>query len=320
MPRRVLWTSWSKFEADFELERIAHLGLKYEWVSAHRVPPTPDDIWLSTNGGNYFDGPFKKATVTAESYQYLVSDYENYPIDTKWDHRFHFNPNYYRHPKTSHLNIMTWWQHEKQLFDTTARSKSPEFMFGMVLGKKPPKRHPYEFGWFRTEVVEKARGRSFKYYGFGKDDKGNGWDSADPNFGGEAYVHGNRGTPAKFHDARILMSKSKFVFCFENIHDPVYSMNYMTEKIFHGFIAAAVPIYCGCWNIEEVISPDLFIDIRKFDYDMVKVMDYCEAMGDIEYNGYLERIGRFLEGPGQQFTCEKNFLNMDQRLHAIFGW
>jgi hypothetical protein len=80
-----------------------------------------------------------------------------------------------------------------------------------------------------------------------------------------------------------------------------------------------VPIYCGCWNIEEVISPDLFIDIRKFDYDMVKVMDYCEAMGDIEYNGYLERIARFLDGPGQQFTCEKTFLNMDQQLNAILG-
>lgn len=319
MSRRVLWTSWSKFEADYELERLAGMDLHYPWVSAHTTAPTADDIWLSTNGGNYFPGPFKKATVTAESYQYLVNDYENYPSDTRWDHRFHFNPNYYHYPNASALNIMTWWQSEKQLFDTTAAHKSPDFVFGMVLGKKPPQRHPYEFGWFRTEVVAKAQGRSFRYYGFGKDDQGNGWDSADPHFAGEAYVHGHRGTPAKFHDARILMSKAKFVFCFENIHDPLYSVNYMTEKIFHGFLAAAVPIYCGCWNIETLISPDLFIDIRKFGYDMTRVMDYCEAMGDAEYQGYLERIGRFLEGPGRVFSCESTFANMDRQLYAKFG-
>lgn len=319
MSRKVVWTSWSKVEADFELERIATLGLQHAWVSAHRVAPAPEDIWLTTNGGSYIDGPYKKATVTAESYQYLVSDYENYATDTRWDHRFHFNPLYYRYPRASHLNIMTWWLTEKTLFDATLRNKSPEFTFGMVLGKKPAKRMPYEFGWYRSVVVEKARDRSFRYYGFGKDDKGNGWSTDDPNFAGEAYVHGHRGTPAKFHDARILMSKAKFVFCFENIHDPVYSLNYMTEKIFHGFIAAAIPIYCGCWNIHELISPDLFIDIRQFDYDIVKVMDHCEAMSDTTYMGYLERIAQFLEGPGRQFSYESTFQNLDQQLLQVFG-
>ncbi len=225
MTRRVLWASWSRHEADFELERIARLGLHYPWASAHVTPPSADDIWLTTNGGSHFPGPFKKATVTAESYQYLMGDYENYPSDTRWDHRFHFNPHFFRYPNASQLNLMTWWRDEKKLFDDTARNKQVEFMFGMVLGKKPPQRQPYEFGWFRTLAVEQARGRSFRYYGFGGNDKNDGWDANDPNYGGEAYVHGHRGTPAKFHDARILMSKARFVFCFENIHDPLYSVN-----------------------------------------------------------------------------------------------
>lgn len=317
MARRVLWTSWSRFEANYELERMSGLALQHEWLSAHLTAPQENDIWLTTNGGNFFPGPFKKATVVAESYQYLVSEYENFPHDTRWDLRFHFNPHYCGYPKAAHLNIMTWWLEEKKLFDASARNKSAEFDFGMVLGKKPAQRQAYEFGWYRTQVVEKARGRSFRYYGFGKDENGAGWDTSDPNYGGEAYVHGHRGTPAKFHDARILMSKARFVFCFENIHDPVYSVNYMTEKIFHGFIAAAIPIYCGCWNIEELISPDLFIDIRQFDYDIERVMNHCEAMNETEYAGYIERINAFLEGSGKIFSCENTFSELDRKLGLL---
>jgi hypothetical protein len=315
MAKRVLWRSWSKLEAQFELDRLGGLPFHYQWVNAHHINPNHDDIWMTTNGYDHRPGPFKKASWTAESYQYLQGEYRNYQNgDMKWDHRFHFNPNYTKFPRTSHLNIMTWWKDEKKLFDETVNNKKAEFMFGMVLSKKPPKAHDYEFGWYRAEAVQKAQGRSFRYYG-----SGTGWNSNDPHYAGEAYVHGHRGSPAKFHDARILMSKAKFVFSFENIHDPVYSVNYMTEKIFHGFIAAAVPIYCGEWNIEQIISPDLFIDLRKFDMDITKAMDHCEKMSDSEYSGYLERIKAFLEGPGQKFTCEETFLSMDRRLKEVFG-
>ncbi len=183
----------------------------------------------------------------------------------------------------------------------------------MVLSKKPDQPSvPGEYGHFRTKAVAAMRGRSARYYGAG-------WSRDDPNYGGEVYVNGHRGTPVKFHDARILMSKCKFVFCLENLHDPHYSLNYVTEKIFHGFLSASVPIYCGAWNVEHVIDPDLFIDVRKYNYDLSALLDACEKMPENEYQGYLDRIGKFLEGRGQKFTCEYRFKELDQKLFETFG-
>lgn len=313
MARRILWRSWCRLEAGFELERMSQLPMSHEWVNAHEVMPEADDIWLTTNGYDYRQGPFKKASLYAESYQYLRGEYDRYNSDPKWDHRFHFNPHYYTQDRTSQQGIGAWWKQELELFEKTLEKKNPEFTFGMVLSKKPLiKKHPCEFGWFRTEVVNRARSRSFKYFGAG-------WEKGDPFYGGEVYVHGHRGTPLKFHDARILMTKAKFVFALENIHDDHFSLNYLTEKIFHGFLSASVPIYAGCGNVAELINPNLFIDLRKFDLDVEKVMDFCEKMSDSEYAGYLERIAEFLYGPAKALTCDERFLELDRKLGKIFG-
>jgi hypothetical protein len=307
----VIYTSWSKLEAQFELERLQGLPLQHQWLNAHNTAVQPNDIYLTTNGYDFKPGPHKKATLISESYQYLKNEYEHWAHDNKWDHRFHFNPNYSKVSKSSAHGIMTWWKRELALFEQTANNKKPEFTFGMVLSKKPlDKSKPWMFGWYRSEIVNQSHGRSFKYYG-------GGW-SNDSNYGGEAYVAGHRGTPEKFHDARILMSKAKFVWCVENIHDNFYSLNYLTEKIWHGFLSASIPIYCGCGNVESLINPDLFIDVRKFNFNVKAILDFCEKMSDSEYQGYLNRIGDFLRGPGQKFTCEEQFLELDKKLTEVF--
>lgn len=314
MSRKVFYYSWSPIEATFETERISKLPTKQQWVNAYSGIPTPNDIYLTTNGYDFnktMGKPvYKRATLYAESYQYLKGEYDNYSLDKKWGHRYHFNPNYVKQPNTTLQKIGCWWESELGLYQDTVKNKDPQHMFGMVLSKKPPKQQPYEFGWYRSEIVNKAKDRSFKYYG-------GGWDRMDKNYGGEAYVNGNRNTPIKFNDARILMTKSKFVFCVENIHDPVYAVNYLTEKIFHGFLSASVPVYAGCWNVEELIPSDLFIDLRKFNLDITAAMDFCEKITDIEYNGYLSRIGEWLSGEGKKFSCDNRFLELDDKLSKL---
>ena len=313
MARKVYWRSWSRGEAAFELCRLIGLPFVHEWVDAHQTQITNiTDIWMTTNGYDFRPGPFPKVTWVAESYQYLRNEYDNWPRDKKWTHRFHFCPVYAGMPQSSHHGIMTWWKRELQLFEDTIKNKKPEFLFGMVLSKKPLDRsYPWMFGWYRTEVVNKLRGHSFRYYG-------GGWTKDDPNYAGEIYVGGHRGSPEKFHDARILMTKAKFVWCVENIHDNHYSLNYLTEKFWHGLLSASVPIYAGCGNIQDIINPNLFIDARKFNLDVAAITDYCEKMPDSEYQGYLSRIGEFLRGPGQAFTCEERFLELDKKLAGIF--
>lgn len=313
MARRVFWRSWSRHEAEYELQRFAGLPFQHEWVDAHKNQnPGPNDIWLTTNGYDYRPFPGPKASLYAESYQYLKGEYDHFLADARYNHRFHFCPTFATAPRATLHLISCFWKKEVDLFRDTVNNKNPEFTFGMVLSKKPTERKaPYEFGWFRSAVVQAAQVRSFRHYG-------GGW-TPNPTYGGEAYVHGHRGTPAKFHDARILMTKAKFVFCLENIHDPVYSVNYLTEKIFHGFLSASVPIYAGAWNVEQMIPPDIFIDLRKFDMDPNKVMDYCEKMSETDYKGYLDRIGVWLQGPGQSFSMEDRFVDLDRKLTGLFG-
>jgi hypothetical protein len=312
--KRILWRSWSKLEAEFELNKLrGNQGFQHEWINGHLTNPTPNDIYLTTNGYDYCNFPCRKATWYAESFTYLDQEYRNYDVNTnKWDMRFHFNPNYCQQPRTMHHQIMTWWKDEKQLFDKTSKNKQTKYMFGMCLSKKPAPKFPSDWGHYRTKVVDSLKDRSFKYHG-------SGWDINDPNYQKEKYVNGHRGTPLKFNDARILLTDCKFVWTLENSHDEHYSKNYLTEKIFHGFLSASIPIYLGCCNIHELISPDLFIDVRKFNYDPKAIADHCEKMPESEYQGYIERIGKFLEGKGQDFTCESRFLELDQKLAKVFA-
>lgn len=311
--KRIFYRSWSELEAAIEIGRVRG-NLFNEWRDGHKdyIEVNNNDAWLTTNGNEYIPGAgFKQITWHAESYFYNAQQYQIFPNDQRFDLRFHFNPNMLQYPRTQHLQIYTWWKHEHDLFKGMVKNKKPQFTFGMVLGKKPDKQPnfpPCYFGYIRSEIVKASKNRSFKYYGYG-------WSKEDPNYGGEAYIKGRANDPQKFHDARILMTPAKFVWATENTHDEYYSMNYLTEKMWHGFLSASVPIYGGAWNVEKLIDPSLFIDIRKFDYDLNKVMDYCENMPETEYQGYLSRIGDFLEKEGQSFTGEYRFAELDKKIH-----
>jgi hypothetical protein len=316
MPRRVIWRSWSKFEADFELRRISHLPLQNNWVDGHKTNPRPGDIYLTTNGYDYRPGNFNKATLYAESYVYLRREYDLYTRNQrKWDHRFHFCPAYAQTPRSSLHRLGCFWKCEMPIFERISESKKIAHTFGMVLGhkkRKGTKTNNCDIGWFRHKIVEAGRGRSFRYYG-------TDWPKGDPNYGGSVYINGHRGSPLKFTDARELMHDCKFVFAVENCFHNVYSKNYLTEKIFHGFLSCSVPIYLGCWNIEKLIDPGLFIDLRKFDKDPRKAMAYCEKMSDTEYQGYIDRITEFMHGPAEEFSFDNRFVELDKALVQRYG-
>lgn len=311
---RIFWRSWSPLEAQFELNRIKDLPLGNKWVNAHKHQPGPGDIYLTTNGYDHKRGPFKSATWYAESYLYLRGEYDHWERNNnKWHHRFHFNPYYNNFPRCSPLGIGTWWKSELDLFESLRGNKKIDHQFGMVLGFKPANLgNSYDFRWMRAQAVKNGKGRSFRYYG-------TKWPGGDPNYGGEKYINGNRNTPVKFNDARRLMSNVRFVFAFENTFHKKYSVNYLTEKIWHGFLSASIPIYAGCWNVEKIIPEDIFIDARKFDLDVHKIMDHCEKMSESEYSGYLDRIDEFLHGDGQKFCCDERFLALDKRISELFG-
>lgn len=60
------------------------------------------------------------------------------------------------------------------------------------------------------------------------------------------------------------MNEYKFNLCFENAYHEFWSFDYITEKITDCFKAKVIPIYWGCYNIEDRIPPGLYIDYREF--------------------------------------------------------
>jgi hypothetical protein len=64
-----------------------------------------------------------------------------------------------------------------------------------------------------------------------------------------------------YHSCELIdvLSKYKFVVCFENS----YSAGYLTEKIFNCFFAGTLPIYKGCPDIANYIQPSCFIDAMR---------------------------------------------------------
>ncbi len=67
------------------------------------------------------------------------------------------------------------------------------------------------------------------------------------------------------------VSEYLFYFCPENTYHSIWSWGFLTEKLQRAFKAKTVPIYIGCYNIEELVPKELFIDFRDFrnDYDLL---------------------------------------------------
>jgi len=60
------------------------------------------------------------------------------------------------------------------------------------------------------------------------------------------------------------INEYRFCICFESSYHEYWSWDFMTERMFNCFKAKTVPIYIGCYNIEQHVPKDLFIDFRDF--------------------------------------------------------
>jgi hypothetical protein len=78
--------------------------------------------------------------------------------------------------------------------------------------------------------------------------------------------------PTKFHqpnhiECLKLFAKYKFRVCFESLYHPIWSWDFMTDRLFECFKAKTVPIYLGCYNIQEHVPTDFYIDVREYLFD-----------------------------------------------------
>ena len=85
-----------------------------------------------------------------------------------------------------------------------------------------------------------------------------------------------------YHSQELIdvFHQFKFILCIENSYDN----SYFTEKIFNCFLAKSIPLYLGCYNIQNFINPLSFIDLRKNNFiELIKNINSSEQL----YNTYI---------------------------------
>lgn len=102
--------------------------------------------------------------------------------------------------------------------------------------------------------------------------------------------------PAPYH-SHILnlqkLSEYRFCLCFESTYHPVWSWDFITERMFNCFKTKTIAIYYGCYNIETHVPQELFIDYRQFtpeslsEYLLNFTQTRWESMTEAAYNWNL---------------------------------
>jgi hypothetical protein len=96
--------------------------------------------------------------------------------------------------------------------------------------------------------------------------------------------------PSSLDKLRVL-NKYKFNLCFENCYHELWSWDYITEKITDCFRAKTIPVYWGCYNIQDHIPKDLYIDYRDFKSDD----DLSEYLINFDMDKYDDMVERAYE-------------------------
>jgi len=102
-------------------------------------------------------------------------------------------------------------------------------------------------------------------------------------WGGEYYQGPTEFYKPSHINILSLISKYRFRVCFESIYHPLWSWDFITERMFDCFKAKTVPIYFGCYNIEEHVPKDFFIDYRDFDFDNKALSDFLVSFPKSRY-------------------------------------
>ena len=104
-------------------------------------------------------------------------------------------------------------------------------------------------------------------------------------------------------DNLSVISKYKFCLCLEPMFHELWSVDWLTERIFDCFKMKTIPIYLGCFNIEERVPENLYVDLRNFS-DINEAIYSVKNMSKKEYEektnmayefGQKSKIGNILE-------------------------
>lgn len=93
--------------------------------------------------------------------------------------------------------------------------------------------------------------------------------------------------PSSFPKLKKI-NEYKFNLAFENCYHPLYSWDWVTEKIRDTMKAKTVAVYYGAYNIGDIVPKDLYIDYGEFVSD-IQLVDRMLNMSKQEYVDITEK-------------------------------
>lgn len=121
--------------------------------------------------------------------------------------------------------------------------------------------------------------------------------------------YGQTRVPAPYYrgllnDKIEYLNNVRFALCSENTYDEVFSYNYLTEKLMDVIIGGAVPLYMGCYNIDDFGLPEgSYIDLRKFvtksrhqiNVNQKALVDYLHSFNEEMYLSGREKLMKLVD-------------------------
>jgi len=87
------------------------------------------------------------------------------------------------------------------------------------------------------------------------------------------------------------IAEYRYCICFESTYHEDMSMGFITERLANCLKAGTIPIYYGCYNVEDYVPTELFIDFRKYYRNYPALKAYIQSITEDEYNDRI-RAGR----------------------------
>jgi hypothetical protein len=86
-----------------------------------------------------------------------------------------------------------------------------------------------------------------------------------------------------------ITNRYKFVLTLEPMYHELWSWDWVTERMWNAFKSKTIPVYYGCYNIEQLVPKDLFIDLRDFNLNMSEVSNYLKSISKDQYIEMTEK-------------------------------
>lgn len=115
-------------------------------------------------------------------------------------------------------------------------------------------------------------------------------------------------------DKLEVLRNAKFCICPENCYDQIYSHGYFSEKMPDAWFGGCVPIYMGCYNINDFKFPkESYIDLREF-------VDKTHSKTKIWYSKLFDKISSYNEYDYiKMFYASNEIMNRENGLYYIIS-